>query len=233
MDRIEQKLSVWKEALPSSIPIGGLLSRNSVAYKWKATFRSWMLRESICWRIHDLLTQSYLLHQQGHGLGARILLRSALESLAILIYLNQLIQEVLDLKMSFHQFNAKTNILLLSSRNRETEITSLNIITVLEKCDKRYPGLMKIYADLSESAHPNYEGLCTGYSTIDHQEYETFFSNRWIEKYGDEHIKLVELCIEVFLEEYDEIWSNLMEKLESWIEKNDAKLEASKNDPLA
>lgn len=233
MNAIEQNLANWKSSLVPSIPVAGLLSRNPVAYKWKAPFRSLMLREAVFWRIHDLLTQSYALHQQGHGLGARILLRSAFESLATLIYLNQIMQKVLDNKLSFHVFGAKTSTLLLGSRNDTTDLKSLNIVTVLETCDKRYPGLMKLYADLSESAHPNYEGLCVGYSKIDHKEYETTFSNRWMELYGDRHLSSMELCMETFHHEYNDVWGELIEKLENWIEANDAALEATKNDPLS
>lgn len=47
MNAVEQNLANWKDSLLSSIPVGGLLSRNPVAYKWKATFRVWMLREAV------------------------------------------------------------------------------------------------------------------------------------------------------------------------------------------
>ena len=144
MNAVEQNLANWKQSLLQSIPVGGLLSRNPVAYKWKALFRVWMLREAVFWRLHDLMTQSYALHQQGHGLGARILLRSGFESLATLIYLNQLIQQVLDGKLNFHVFGEKTTTLLLGSRNNENGPRSLNVVTVLEKCDMRYAGLMKL-----------------------------------------------------------------------------------------
>ncbi|MBX9682846.1 MAG: hypothetical protein K2X41_03565 [Hyphomicrobium sp.] len=170
MNTVEQNLVNWKQSLLSSIPVGGLLSRNAVAYKWKATFRVWMLRESVFWRLHDLLTQSYALHQQGHGLGARVLLRSGFETLATLIYLNEHMQQVRDGELNFHVFDEKTTRLLLGSKNNEDGPRSLNIVTVLTKCDKRYPGLMNLYANLSESAHPSYEGLCMGYSKIDHDE---------------------------------------------------------------
>lgn len=230
MNAVEQYLTNWKQSLLPSIPVGGLLSRNAVAYKWKAPFRVWMLREAVFWRLHDLMTQSYALHLQGHGLGARILLRSGFESLATLIYLNQLMQKVLDDKLNFHVFDEKTTTLLLGSRNNEDGPRALNIVTVLEKCDKRYPGLMKFYADLSESAHPSYEGLCTGYSKIDHDEYETNFSNRWMELYGDRHLSSMELCMGTFHHEYNDVWSALMGKLEGWIEANDVELEATKND---
>ncbi|UEM19109.1 hypothetical protein JL100_018670 [Skermanella mucosa] len=229
MNVIEQNLANWKESLVRSIPVGDLLSRNAVAYKWKAPFRVWMLREAAFWRLNDLLTQSYALHQQGHGLGARILLRSGFESLATLIYLDQIMQQVLDGKLNFHAFGDKTSTLLLGSRNNDQMPRSLNIVTVLEKCGKRYPGLMALYADLSESAHPSYEGLCKGYSKIDLNEYETHFSNRWMELYGDRHLKSMKLCMEIFYHEYNEVWPPLMEKLEGWIEANEAELEATKN----
>jgi len=232
MNNVEQNLALWKDSLFPSIPVGGLLSRNPVAHKWKAPFRSIMLREAVFWRLHDLLTQSYALHQQGHGLGARILLRSAFESLATLIYLNQLMQQVLDGKLNFHAFSEKTTILLLGSRNNERGPRSINIVTVLEKCDKRYPGLMQLYADLSESAHPSYEGLCMGYSTFNRDEHETTFSNRWMELYGDRHLYSMELCMTTFHHEYNDVWDELFVKLEKWIEANDAQLEATKNDPL-
>lgn len=232
MDTIQQNLANWKSSRMASIPVAGLISRNPVAYKWKAPFRSWMLREAVFWRLHDLLTQSYCLHQQGHGLGARILLRSGFETLALLIYLNQLAQQVLDEDLDFHLFGKKTATLLLGSRDGTTIHTSLNIMTILEKCDKRYPGLTKLYANLSESAHPNYEGLCTGYSKIDHGEYETNFSNRWMEMYGETHLDSMVLCMETFHHEYNEVWTKLMDKMESWIEENDAQLEATKNNQL-
>ncbi len=231
MSVIEQNLANWKESLLSRIPIGGLLSRNPVAYKWKATFRVWMLREAVFWRLHDLMTQSYVLHQQDHGLGARILLRSGFETLAILIHLNQLMRQVLDDQLDFHSFGIKTSVLLLGSRDGSTNLQSLNIVTILQKCDRRYPGTEKLYAVLSESAHPNYQGMVGGYSKIDHDEYETHFSNRWMELYGNRHLGSIELCMSTFHHEYNDVWPSLMEKLEEWIESNDAELEATKNNP--
>lgn len=228
MDTIEQNLANWRISLMTSIPIAGLLSRNPIAYKWKASFRCWLLREAAFWRVTDLLTQSHALHQQGHVLGARILLRSGFETLATLIYLNQLIQQVLDGKLNFHHFADKTSILLLGSRNKSTKHQSLNIITILSKCDKRYPGLKNLYDNMSESAHPNYEGMLAGYSKVDHKEFETRFSNRWMQFHGASHLGSMELCMMTFNHEYDDVWAGLIEKLERWIDENDDNLEATK-----
>jgi hypothetical protein len=218
MSTVEQVLVNWKNSLPEKIEVGGLYSRNPTAHKWKAPFRSLILRETVFWRLHDLLTQSYSLHQQGHGLGARILLRSGFETVATLIYLNQLTASVLNGTLSFHTFSEKTATLLLGSRNDTTKHKSISIVTVLEKCEKRYPGLMAIYADLSESAHPNYEGTCIGYSTVDHEQYVTTFANRWMEMYGAQHLNSIKLCMVTFEHEYNDVWKMQMERLESWIE---------------
>lgn len=232
MSEVEENLANWGSSLFQSIPVGGLISRNAVAYKWKSLYRVWMLRELAFWREHDLMVQSNALHQQGHGLGARILLRSAFETLATLIYVNLLMQQVLEGKLSFHVFGEKTALLLLGTRNNEEMPDAINILTILGKCDKRYPGLMKKYENLSESAHPNYEGLMGGYSTTNHDEYETTFSNRWMALHGERHSDAMMLCMETFHHEYDAVWPDLIEKLENWVEANDAELEATKDDPL-
>lgn len=103
-------------------------------------------------------------------------------------------------------------------------------MTILQKCDKRYPGIERLYAKLSESAHPNYEGMVAGFSKINHDEHETHFSNRWMDLYGDRHLGAMELCISTFHHEYNDVWPLLMEKLEGWIEANDTELEATKED---
>lgn len=78
-----------------------------------------ILREAAFWRQHDLMEQSYRLHREGHSLGARILLRSDFETLATLIYLNVLTEQVLEGRLDFHVFAEKTTTLLLGSRNNE------------------------------------------------------------------------------------------------------------------
>ncbi|GMR19601.1 MAG: hypothetical protein BMS9Abin36_0196 [Gammaproteobacteria bacterium] len=229
MREIDTSLAEWKASLCESVDIGSLFSRNSVVHKWKAPFRSLTLRETVAWRTQDLLEQSLLLYDSNYLLGARILLRSAFETVAILIYLNQLTRKVLSETLNFHEFTDKTSTLLLGSRDGSTSYNAVNIITVIEKCDKRYPGIKALYASLSESAHPNYEGTCIGYSIVDRKNFTTTFSNQWKSMYGENHIQFMALCINVFYGEYNEEWPDAIEKLEAWIIQNDAQLEATKN----
>ena len=230
MHRAPQTLADWKQSLCKRFEVGGLFSRNAIAYKWKAPFRSLTLRETVAWRVQDLLTQSYVLHDAGHALGARILLRSALETVAILVYLNHLTRKVVAGTLGFHEFSSKTTSLLLGSRDKSTSVSAINIITVLQKCEALYPGIEALYAALSESAHPNHEGICLGYSDIDPSEYVTTFSNKWASMYSSSHVSGVELCMSLFDYEYNEEWPAAFEALEQWIVVNDTALEATKHE---
>ena len=230
MDTIDKSLEEWRESLYESIDVGGLLSRNPNAHKWKAPFRSLSLRESVGWRLQDLLFQSKLLSDSNQLLGARILLRSAFETLAVLIHLNQLMRNVVSGKMDFHGFSDKTTTLLLGSIDGSTEHSALNIVTIIQKCDRKYPGIFEIYEGLCESAHPNYEGLSGGYSKIDHENSVTHYSNRWAELFATSQNHGIALCIQTFCYEYNDEWMEANTSLEKWIVENDDKLEDSKSD---
>ncbi len=228
IEQLEDLVAGWRKSLCPQIELAGLISRNSTAHKWKATYRSIVLRELVLWRFTDLLAQAAHLIRDKHILGARILIRSAIETLAILIYLNQKTAAVLDGKASFFDFANMTSRLMLGSRNQTTRVEAINILSVLEKCDKQYPGIAKVYGEFSESAHPNYDGVCAGYSMIDEKEYRTDFKNRWAEKSGESELKLLKICARTFEEEYNEVWPRDFEKLERWLVENDSTLEEQK-----
>lgn len=228
MGEINATLDRWKASLCPQVSLGEMVARNPIAHKWKVTLRSITLRECVFWRTHDLLTQAHALHLAKHTLGSRILIRSALESVATLIHLNQLTSQVLNGHLDFHLFDRKTRSLLLGSRDGSTQHTSINIVTVLSHCEKKYEGISSVYATLSECAHPNYEGMCIGYSRVDRDRYETNFSNRWPELWSSHHEPLMKLVATTFEAEYNVVWSKLFTRLENWIEENDAVLEATK-----
>ncbi|TCK28981.1 hypothetical protein EV667_2998 [Ancylobacter aquaticus] len=223
MNTVEEKLASWGASLPATIEVAGLLARNPVVYKWKSPFRSVALREGLFWRVHDLMMQSHALFEDGHGLGARILLRSGFETAALLIHLNQITQMVIEGKLPFEDFNRKTSQLLLGSRRTTSSIQSINIVTIIEKVEKNYPGLTEIYAGLSEVAHPNYEGVIYGYPRIIRCDYATKFENRWNALVFD-HLDLMDICMGAFEFEYNSVWPDLINELERWIEANDAML---------
>lgn len=210
------------------VDVGGLFSRNRTAHKWKAPWRSLLLREAVAWRLQELLAQSRTLQLSGGVLGARILLRSAFETLAMLVYLNDAMRSVVARRLDFHEFSKKTTRLLLGSKDGSTGHESINILTIFSKADKVYPGLESWYAALSESAHPNHEGMILGYSTNDRENHVTHFASQWQAMYGNTHASAIRACLVVFDGEYNDAWPAAFEELETWIETNDATLESSK-----
>lgn len=231
MQNVAKELEGWNFSLCKKIKRDEVTALTATAHKWKATYRSKVLRELTFWRVTDLLNQMVVLSYSGHVLGARILLRSTIETLGILIYLNQKTKAVREGKVEFIKFSDMTSQLMLGSKNKTTRFEAINVThTILEKwCEKKYPGIFSIYTGLCESAHPNYEGVCFGYSYVNEKEYETVFENRWTELYGDGLEKLTLAIMQVFEEEYHNVWPVEFEKLDEWLVDNDVRLEAEIN----
>jgi len=224
MERIKEILNTWRKQRVEKIEMSSVFSRNPTAHKWKATYRCLVIRELVFWRIIDLLDQMVTLANNNGVLGARILLRSAFETLGILIFLNQKINALLDGSLAFDEFSSTTVRLILGTKTTGSKIQSINIVTILQKNDQQYPGIFGVYKTLSESSHPNFEGMYLGYSEIDEKNYITYFKNRWDEMYSNELEDLALLCINTFEIEYNDIWPELFEKLENWLEDNDDQL---------
>ena len=224
MNTIRAALDQWQAALCKEVTVGGVFARDPEVHRWKAPLRSLILREATSWRAHDLLQQAVFLSEGNHLLGARILVRSAIETLATLAYLNQITRAVVSEDISYKDFSDKTVRLLLGSKNKSTSAESINIITVLGKVEKRIPGLTDVYAELSESAHPNYDGTSKGYGSIDHKEFTTHFSNKWAHEYAPGFESFVRATAHLYQVEYDEEWTDAWEALEAWMRANPDKL---------
>lgn len=229
---IEKTLQNYKKSLSKKIDLASLLSRSKIAHKWKLTYRLIVLREAILWRIVDILTQAYNIGINGMIVGSRILVRSALETVCLIIYMNKKMRSVIEGKMSFDDFENITTRMLLGVKNIDKMPDPVNVMKLIEDSESKYPGIKKIYADLSETAHPNYCGVCDGYTNTNQQKYETEFGIYWEERYGKQHEFAIEICLQIFEEEYNNEWVKCFEQLEKWLEKNDNKLERQRNKKL-
>jgi hypothetical protein len=226
---IEKTLEQWNAQLVSQIDIAALYQRNKVAHSYKCLFRCFLIRETVFWRLNDLTRQSFQLHELGQALGARILLRSALETLALLIYVNQQMSCVLNGIVKFSDFSENTAKLVLGSKDGSSKHQAINILTVFKKCRDRYPAIEDIYNLLSESAHPNYEGMALGFTKLDRDRLIVNFSNRCASMFEASNQHGIESLIEIFQHEYNDVWTSNFELMETWIEQNAAKLGAKKS----
>ncbi|TZF83344.1 DUF5677 domain-containing protein [Cognatilysobacter lacus] len=225
MERIQHVLEEWSKTLPTQVSVADMLSRCPIAHKWRAPYRSAVIRESLAWRVYDLGRQILLLMQSGHVMGARILLRSTLETAALLMYLNQKTEAVVAGSLSYQDFEQLTKNLLAGSKNESTPAAAVNILTVLDKAEGSHAGIVAIHKDLSETAHPNFDGVVFAYSSVDPQTHTTTFVNRASERFGARLEPAVMFVLLAFEYQYSRVWPRSMEALEAWLRANDSQLE--------
>jgi len=229
MNEILAKLDMWNSNLSREVSVEDLFTRSETAHKWQATYRSVSVRALTLWRVEDLLRQAMVLQNMKHVLGARILIRSAYETLAILIFMNNRMDAVIKGNISFFKFAEITSKLLLGSKLIEENHDPVNVMDTIRRSDKKYPGILKAFDSLSESAHPNFDGMSMGYSQGFKDEYTTKFSNRWDELFSESNTRLAEVCVGIFEHEHDKVFVKSMEALESWLEEHDEALEAERD----
>jgi hypothetical protein len=183
---LNETVERWRASLIKSIAVADLLNRNPVAHKWKAPYRSFVIREALLWRMVDLGRQIIVLVDCDGVLGARILLRCAIETTSVLVYLNQRTAAVIEGELSWPEFDRLTMQLLMGSRDQRTDFGAINIITMVDRANRDYGGLKIMYERISESVHPNYDGVTYGYSRVCPSEFETRFGNYCVENFGVE-----------------------------------------------
>ena len=229
MDETIDAIKVLQSELTTDLDIGGMFSRNPIAHKWKECYRLWSLRELVSWRFCDLIYQAALLQKDKQSLGAGILLRSAIETIAVLIHSNIQMEKVLNLDISFWDSSRKTIRLLLGSRDDFTEHDAIGVLSIIDKCDKnRDYELREKYDYLSEHAHPNWDGMQKLYSRLDHDNHIEYFEN-CASKHFKSNPALIELLLVFFVTEYNNIWPKNFETFEKWLVKNNERLQTEKD----
>jgi hypothetical protein len=223
--RLKAIVEHWEGSFVTSIAVTDLLGRSPVAHKWKAPYRSLVIREALLRRMVDLGKQIALLSDHNGILGARIMLRCAIETTGMLVYLNQRTAAVVETEMSWPDFDGLTMQLLMGSRNGGTAFDAVNVLTMVDKANRDYGALKSMHERLSESVHPNYDGVTYGYTRGKQSDFETEFGNHWAANFGAEQGPATAYVFEVFGDAYNKQWISTMERLEAWLEANTARLE--------
>ncbi len=67
---------------------------------------------------------------------------------------------------------------MVASRSEPGLPEAINVLTLIDKVDKDFPGFRKSYDQLSEYAHPNWCGVLGAYSHLDRDSYTVTFDAR-------------------------------------------------------
>jgi hypothetical protein len=109
-----------------------------------------------------VLTESGL----GRAVSGTILARSLYETAATLSYIDDFMDRTCK---SDDPSNANETVmkLLMGSRLEDWEYRSINVVTMIEKVERQSPGAKQLYDNMSEVAHPNWQGTALAFSQTD------------------------------------------------------------------
>jgi len=156
-----------RESLPSSISVAAL------GVKSKAPFQLLSTREALIWRTEELARNACDALERDDLAVAAILTRAVTENAAVAWKL----KDVLDTRQqqTTEQLNEILMRLLVGSRIWEDFPQAVQILTSIDRMDKRIPGVRRGYDNLSEMTHPNWQGVFGLYSRTDEAEFTTYF----------------------------------------------------------
>lgn len=225
------RLDTWERELRRDVSAESLLARCPVAHKWKVTFLIVLSREASLWRMSDLGRALVRLVDSHDALAARIILRSACETAALLAYLNKKIESLIEGRLSFDDFNTVVRKIALGGKNEGDYFQPVNVMTAIQQFSKEHPLIQEIYDRLSEDAHPNASGLLYAYSDTNPELLETTFHRKIAsaDATSSHTATSADLIFLSYEQEYNSVWPARFERLEQWLRENDASLVASEH----
>jgi hypothetical protein len=163
-----QWLKVIQSALPTSVEAGGLHTRS------KMPFKVLCCRAGLIWRIEELGRCALDAHEKGDVIAAMLLARSLTETACALWYLKELIERQLA-EGAQPDLDDVLMRLLMGHKGDPGFPEAVNVLTFINKADKRFSGILEAYNHMSESAHPNFWGSSGAFSAVDEEKLVTQF----------------------------------------------------------
>lgn len=161
-------ISELKPSLPKSIgeASDGMLPK--VAWKFL------VFREAAIWRFWELSDSALKLIELKNYTSSSVMIRSAFEMNAILHYMCAKINVAIS-NDDPRELNQLAMQILMGSKVEDGSDRAVNIMTALECLEKDVPKTTAFYANLSELAHPNWEGVAVPFSFGPMDQYNVNF----------------------------------------------------------
>lgn len=172
----------------------------------KLPFKAECYRESLAWRMADLLRGALSSFQGNHLASAITLTRSAMETAASSWCLSKKIKAAIE-SQSLDEIN---NYLIkglvgwrLKPEDGSTIPDAHQVLKFIDKMDKEIPDFRKHYEMLSEYAHPNWSGTHGLFAQIDPASCVTKFGNKENGTSLQITLPLLAASLEVFIAGYN------------------------------
>lgn len=148
------------DSLPARVDPAGLTLKSRIP------FSTLSLREVLCHRVAELSSTALNLYETKKKISSYILMRACVETCASIYVLRKKIEVFLK-DNDVEAFWSHVRSGLLGSKEEDSKIKAINILTFIDHVDKEYKGFRKMFETLCEFAHPNRRGLLSAYSQYD------------------------------------------------------------------
>jgi hypothetical protein len=157
---IRQLLADIQPLLPTKV------EGRELSAKTKIPFKALCCRAALIWRVEELGRCACDSSEKGDVVAAMVLSRSAVETACALWHLKELLESQIENGVQ-PDLDDSIMRLLVGSKISALEVAALNVLTFIDRADKKFPKLRRIYDNLSEFAHPNFSGTGGSFSKID------------------------------------------------------------------
>ena len=159
---------VVASSLPLSIPIGALPLQSKIPFKVIS------LREMLFHRASALASPAVSLIETDSIISGALLTRALMETVAMFVDLQSKLDAFLETP-DVEIFDSFLMKCLFANRQEEggvrDEYYTSSILSSIDRLDKKSKGFRFTYDQLSEYAHPNYNGVFGSFGTIDAEKF--------------------------------------------------------------
>ncbi|MDK1375187.1 MULTISPECIES: hypothetical protein [unclassified Sinorhizobium] len=154
------------------LPLTGDLRRSKLAWKYA------VLRQSLTYRLVDLVDAAVEQWGEGNSLACMVLARAFFETVAVVHFIEQSTRKALEAKDlgRLDQLAMQATFGGRSDYWRMDNDPAISVMTALDKLSRELPRAREFYEHISEVAHPNSQGTHQFYSVTDTQRIEVTFS---------------------------------------------------------
>jgi hypothetical protein len=199
VDEAKAIVASLAEALPEKLSVA------SLGVMEKAPFQLLSIREPLIWRTEELSRCALKALEAGDLTVAASLARSVAESVAVVWRLAKIIEK------PFVPSQANEDLMNIfgASRTLDNSRYRYQILNLIDQVNKDVPGARSMYDDLSEIAHPNWEGVAGLYSKLNRDG-------------KDEHFHKLRrtqtaILLSTFLQLFEHKYNWISDKLPEWI----------------
>jgi hypothetical protein len=198
IEKIDKNLRILEGKLKTQISPGEVTLLSKIPYKVLS------IREIFLHRTFDFAVSSRLLFDNMRIVPAILLVRSIMETNAIIYRINALSVTAINSKDPTDLDNEAMIVLCGTRDPDELEYKSKNILSYIEKIQKSYSEYKYIYDTLSEFVHPNHDGCLGAYGKVDDKAKITYlgFDKEFNHFIHLETVRFLLLNLELFQEEY-------------------------------